>query len=148
MTTLTRWNPFRTMGRFDPASDLEEMLRVFSLRPLMKELDNAAPELRIDVQEDGNTYRVKVDVPGVSKDDIQVFLEGNQVRIEAEFKREDTGENRQQVYAERCVGKSFRAFGLPHEIDADKSEAHHDGGVLTLTLPKKNSGQQKRLAIN
>ena len=147
MTMLTRWNPFRTMARFDPARDFDEISRGLSLWPLMKELETTVPDLRIDVQEDETDYRVKVDAPGVKKDDIQVFVEGNQVKIEADFKREETNQDRKQVHTERYVGKTYRAFGLPQEIDAEKSEAQYDNGVLTLTLPKKNSGQEKRVAI-
>lgn len=148
MTMLTRWNPFRTMSRFDPTGDFEDLFRGLSLRPFMKEIDSALPDLRIDVQEDEKNYRVKVDAPGVKKDDIKVFVDGNQVKIEADFKREETSEDSKQVYTERCAGKSYRAFGLPQEVDPDKSEAQYDDGVLTLTLRKKSNGQEKQLSIN
>ena len=148
MTMLTRWNPFRSVARFDPNSDFEDMFRGLSLRPFLRELENSVPDLRIDVQEDEKNYCVKIDVPGAKKDDIQVSIDGNQVRVEAEIKSEETHEDRKQVHTERYVGKSYRAFGLPQEVDADKSEAQYDDGVLTLTLPKKNNGQAKRIAIN
>lgn len=148
MTMLTRWNPFRSAARFDLTSDFEDLFRGLSLRPLLRELENAAPDLRIDVQEDEKNYCVKIDVPGAKKDDIQVSIDGNQVCVEAEIKTENTHEDRKQVHTERYVGKTYRAFGLPQEVDADKSEAQYDDGVLTLTLPKKNNGNAKRVAIN
>lgn len=148
MTTLTRWNPFRTAARFDPTTDFEDLFRSLSLRPLAREMENAVADLRMDVQEDDTAYRVKVDVPGAKKEDIQVSVEGNQVTIEAESRREETREDRKQIHTERYVGKSYRAFGLPQEVDSDKCKAQYDDGVLTLTLPKKGNGQAKRLAIN
>ena len=148
MTTLTRWNPFRTAARFDPTADFEDLFRSLSLRPLVREMENAVADLRIDVQEDDTAYRVKIDVPGARKEDIQVSVEGNQVTIEAESKREEPRENRKQIDTERYVGKSYRAFGLPQEVDSDKCEAQYENGVLMLTLPKKRNGQGKRLAIN
>ena len=148
MTTLTRWNPFRTAARFDPTADLEDLFRTLSLRPLVREMENAVADLRMDVQEDETAYRVEVDVPGAKKEDIQVSVEGNQVTIEAEVKREQTREDRKQLHTERYIGKSYRAFGLPQEVDSDKCEAQYEGGVLTLTLPKKGSGQGKRLTIS
>lgn len=148
MTMLTRWNTFRSVARFDPSGDFEDLFRGLSLRPFLRELESSAPDLRIDVQEDEKNYRVKIDVPGAKKDDIQVSIDGNQVRVEAEIKSEETHEDRKQVYTERYVGKSYRTFGLPQEVDADNSEAQYDGGVLTLTLPKKSNDQAKRIAIN
>lgn len=148
MTMLTRWNPFRTATRFDPATDFEDLFRGLSLRPLVRELENAVSDLRMDVQEDDKAYRVEVDVPGAKKEDIQVTVEGNQVTVEADIKREETREDRKQIHTERYVGKSYRAFGLPQEVDSDKCEAQYDDGVLTLTLPKKSNGQSKRVAIN
>lgn len=148
MTTLTRWSPFRTMARFDPTGDFEDLFRGLSLRPLVRELENTVSDLRMDVQEDDKNYRVKIDVPGAKKDDIQVSIDGNQVTVEAEVKREETREDQKQIHTERYVGKSYRAFSLPQEVDHDKCEAQYDDGVLTLTLPKKGNGQAKRLAIN
>lgn len=148
MTMLTRWNPFRSVARFDPNSDFEDLFRGLSLRPFLRELEKSVPDLRIDVQEDEKNYRVKIDVPGAKKDDIQVSIDGKLVRVEAEIKSEETHEDRKQVHTERYVGKSYREFGLPQEVDADKSEAQYDDGVLTLTLPKKNGGHAKRIAVN
>jgi HSP20 family protein len=147
MSMLTRWNPFRQPGRFDPVTDIDDLFRGFNLRPFLREIENA-PEMRLDVNEDDKAYRVTVDIPGVKKEDIEVSVEGNQVSIQAESKREESRISGKELHNERYIGRSYRAFTLPQEVDRDKCEAQYDSGVLTLTLPKKSNGQAKRLPIH
>lgn len=147
MTSLTRWNPFRPLQRFDPVNDIEDLFRNLSLRPMLRDFE-PAPEIRMNVDEDEKAYLVSADIPGVNKDDIDVSVEGNQVTIQAEVKRDETRKSAKEIHSERFVGRSYRAFTLPQEIDSAKCEAKYDNGVLTLTLPKKPNGQTKRLPIH
>ena len=50
MSTLTRFNPFRTMARLDPAADFDDMLRNFTLRPFLREAESTLSDMRMDVQ--------------------------------------------------------------------------------------------------
>lgn len=147
MTSLTRWNPFRPLQRFDPVNDIEDLFRNLSLRPMLRDFE-PAPEIRMNVDEDEKAYVVSADIPGVNKDDIDVSVEGNQVTIQAEVKRDETRKSAKEIHSERFVGRSYRAFTLPQDIDSAKCEAKYDNGVLTLTLPKKSNGQSKRLPIH
>lgn len=148
MNALTHWNPFRSGPRFDLGADIDDLFRGFPLRPLMRDAEAASSEMRLDVQEDDNSYCVTADLPGIKKKDIQITTEGNQVTIEAESKREETKTERKQLHTERYYGKIYRSFTLPQDIDSAKSTASYDGGVLTLTLPKKNGGVSKRISVN
>jgi len=147
MALPTRWNPLRQMTRFDPLSDFDEIFRGLAARPMSREFEKAM-EMRLDVIEDDKSYRVSVDMPGVKKSDIDVSVEGNQVTISAELKREATNENERELYTERYSGKAYRSFSLPFEVDSTKSEARYDGGVLMLTLPKKASSVSKHLSVH
>lgn len=82
------------------------------------------------------------------KEHIDVNVQGNQVVISAEVKREQNKERERQVYSERYEGRAFRSFSLPVEVDSDAAKAECDGGVLRLTLPKKVGNGGKRLPIN
>lgn len=147
MTTLTRWNPFKQpMARMDPISDFEDMFRGFGLRPLMRDVETP-PELRMDVTEDDKSYLVKVDVPGVKKEDIEVSIDGAQVLISAEIRRETKKEEGKQIHAERYYGNTYRTFTLPHEVDDSKARAQYDNGVLNLVLPKKAGTRSHKIAI-
>ena len=147
MTLPTRWNPLRQITRFDPLADFDELFRGLATRPMSREFEKAM-EMRLDVIEDDKTYKVKIDMPGVKKDDIDVSVEGNQVTISAEIKREKTEENERELYSERYSGKAYRSFSLPFDVDSTKSEAKYDGGVLMLTLPKKSTSVSKHLAVH
>ena len=147
MTSLTRWNPFRTLQRLDPVTDIDDLFRNFPFRPMMRDVD-AAPDIRLNVSEDERAYFVSAEIPGVSKEDIEITVEGSQVSLSAEVKREQTRESARELHSERLVGRSYRAFALPQEIDSAKCEAHYENGVLSLTLPKKSNGRSARVQIN
>ena len=146
MSQLTRWNPFRQLAQIEPFADVEGLLRGFHLPTFPREYERAM-EMRMDVSEDDDAYTVKVDVPGVKKEAIDVSIDGNQVSIRAEVEKMNGHGKDKALYSERFSGQAFRSFSLPGEVDQAKAHAEYDGGVLTLTLPKK-AGTGKRLAIN
>ena len=147
MSTLTRFNPFRSMARFDPAAEFDDLFRNFPLRPLMRDMETTLSEMRMDVQEDDAGYRVTLDVPGARKEDIEVSVDGSRVTVQAEVKREEKQEGK-DLHVERYSGRTYRSFTLPQEIDRESCNAHYENGVLTLTLPRKGEGQAKRLTVN
>lgn len=147
MTLPTRGNPFRQLTRLDPYSDFEELLRGLGTHSIMRDYDRSL-DMRLDVNEDDKAYVINIDIPGVKKDDIDVIVEGNQITVSAEIKREQSQGKGKEIYSERYVGKTYRSFSLPTEVDSTHSEARYDGGVLTLTLPKRAGNGSKRLSIN
>ena len=94
--------------------------------------------IKVDVAEKDGAYVVRAEIPGVAKDDIQVSIEGNQVTIGAEVKRESEKKDGERVlHSERYYGSAFRSFTLPAELDEAASTAKYENGVLELTLAKK-----------
>ena len=90
-----------------------------------------APEIKMDVSEDEKGYRVKAEIPGVKKEDIKVSIDGNQVSIGAEVKKETEEKKGETVIrSERYYGNQFRAFTLPQDIDQSKAEAKYEDGLL------------------
>jgi HSP20 family protein len=119
------------------------------LPPLWMDTEDSPPTIKIDVDEADNRYLVKADIPGVSKDDIRVDVDGNMVSIEAQVRREKTDEkNGKPIRTERYVGMMSRAFTLPADVDIAKTEAKYADGVLFLTLPKLATAASHRVAIN
>ena len=126
------------LTRFDPFYDLAE--EVFK---------GVAPSrMKVDVAEKNGAYTVTADLPGVKKEDIQITIDGPQVTLAAEVKREKetTGEER-VLHTERVFGRVSRSFTLPQELDEGKAEAKFRDGVLDLTLPKKAAAQRKQITI-
>ncbi len=120
------------------------------MRPVSYDGRNAleTPRLKVDVTEKNGAYMVTADLPGVKKEDIQVAIDGAQVTLTAEVKREkDVVEGARVLHAERSFGKVCRSFELPQELDEAKAEAKFRDGVLELTLPKKAAAARKSIAI-
>ena len=139
MTRVQVYDPFSGSG-------IDDLFRGF-FAPVRREAAGAAP-VRIDVTENDKGYVVKAEVPGVKKEDIHVTIEGNQVSISAEVKREsEKKEGDRVLHTERYYGSVFRSFTLPTELDESSSEAKYDGGVLELKLAKKPAIAGKRLSI-
>ena len=147
MTLPIHWNPFRQLGRFEPFGDIEDLVRGFASSSLSREYQRAM-DMRLDVNEDDRQYVVNIDMPGVRKDDIDIAIDGNQVTVAAEVNKELSQGKGKELYSERYSGKAFRSFALPADVDGDKSEAKYDGGVLTMTLPKKSGNGTHRLPVN
>jgi HSP20 family protein len=107
------------------------------------------PPIRFDVRETGEAYTVNAELPGVKKEDIHVEVEGNEVTISAETRREtEPKDGDKWLRTERYFGKSARRFALPQELDQTKAAARFIDGVLELTLPKKAVTGGRKLEIN
>lgn len=133
-------------------SPLDELLNGFFVRPMNVQTRAAATErplpFRMDVYENENAYRVVADLPGVRKEDVNITIDGAEVTITAEAKREETaGDAEKALLSERFAGKYHRAFTLGHEIDDGNAQARYHDGVLELTLPKSPHAMPKRLTI-
>jgi HSP20 family protein len=147
MANITRFDPFNELARFDPMRDMNDFFQGFRLRPVVRDL-GIEPQIKLDVSEEDKAYTVKAEIPGVKKEDIQVSIDGNQVSISAEVKQEkEEKEGEKLVRSERYYGKQYRSFSLAHDIDQAKAEAEYHDGVLQLTLPKKNGGEAKKIAV-
>lgn len=148
MAALTHFNPFRNLARADSPAFFDDLFRNFALSPAWRESALAIPDMPIDITEDDKAYRIKAEVPGVNKDDIEVSVEGNQVSISAEVKKDAEKKDEREIIVERLYGKAYRTFSLPGEVDGSRTEARYDKGVLLLTLPKKENGSARKITVS
>lgn len=126
---------------------LDDAFRSF-MRPYRWEPTAEVPSIRIDVTETDAEYLVKADIPGVRKEDIHVEIEGAQVMITVETKKEPAPVKEGRVLrTERAFGFASRMFSLGFEIDRTKAVAKYVDGVLTLTLPKLVSAHAHPLVV-
>ena len=139
MNNLTRY------GLFDDV--FNDFAKGFFLKPMVME-NQPELQVRIDVKEDKDAYKVHADLPGMKKDDIQVTVDGNVVTIRAETKRSTEQKDGEKILrTERYEGTVSRSFQLPYEIDMTAAEAKYQDGVLDLTLPKRAAAGGKQLTI-
>ncbi|MGB9093406.1 MAG: Hsp20/alpha crystallin family protein [Gallionella sp.] len=156
MSNLTRFNPFNELARidplltrFDPFRDMDDMFGNLMMRPILRELSEAEPQIKMDVKESDGNYVVHAEIPGVKKDDIHVTIDGNRVSISAEVKQEkEVKEGERVIRSERSYGMASRSFSLADEVDQGKAQAKYADGVLELTLPKKTGSSRKEISIS
>ena len=105
MANVTRWDPFE--------DSFDDLVKGFFLRPMRFEQQDPV-RIKVDVKEDTTSYVVLAEIPGVRKDDIQVSIDGNQVAISAEVKRQkEEKQGEKALRTERYYGKVYRSFALP-----------------------------------
>lgn len=101
----------------------------------------------VDVYEDKENVFVKAEIPGMKKEEVEVYLTGESLNIAGERKTE-TEEKSGEIYcAERYFGRFHRSVSLPAAVDATKIHAHYKDGILTVTCPKTDEAKQKHVTI-
>ena len=142
MNKLVNYDPLREID-----AGMDEIFRGF-FRPVRWEGAPAPVTIKMDVTETADGYLVHAEMPGMKKEFINVEIEGDQVTITGEVKREwEKKEGEKLLRSERYYGNVFRSFTLPHELDETKCIAKYEGGVLELKLVKKAGVAGKKLPV-
>jgi HSP20 family protein len=102
----------------------------------------------MDIAESDAGYTLSFDLPGISKEQVKVSIEGRSVSVEASQGDEaDSKDSERVVHRERSVTRFARKVSLPVELDAAASQARFENGVLTLTVAKKVADAARQLTI-
>ncbi len=100
-----------------------------------------------DVAEHDNEYVVRLELPGVKKDDVKITMRENVLTISGEKRQEkETGEASHHR-VERVYGSFQRSFTLPTNVKADRIDAEYKDGVLNITLPKAEEAKPKQIEV-
>ena len=101
----------------------------------------------VDIYETENELVLKADVPDVDLKDIDVRVENQTLTISGErkFEQENTGKGYHRI--ERSYGSFVRSFAVPNSFDTDKIGAGFKNGVLTVTLPKKETAKPRQVKV-
>lgn len=151
---LIRWQrpvltPWTSLGRLTDLRD--EIDRLFEsplseLTRASKLLSGWSPTL--DVFENKDNFVVKVELPGMTKEDIEVSLHDGSLSISGERKSEKKHEDAEVYRAERYFGRFQRTVTLPAPVASDKVQAQYKEGVLTITLPKTEESKPKQIDVS
>lgn len=104
--------------------------------------------MKVDLTENDKNFILKADLPGVSKEDIQVTFKDGLLTIEVESKKEQqsNSDNGEKVWRmERSFSRKTRSFNFEHKLNEEAIKANYEHGVLTLELPKKEVNETKKL---
>jgi HSP20 family protein len=138
MTTITRIDPFR---------ELASLFENFAEGTGKSQIQSGTFVPPVDVYEDEHTLILKLDVPGVSEEDLDVQLENNTLTVKGErrFEKEEKEENFHRI--ERRYGSFLRTFRVPNTIDSEHVDAQYEKGVLKLTFARKAEAKPKQIRI-
>ena len=150
--SLVRWNPARELAAWP--SDLfgiqREMNKMFDgvFRGTGDEdysFSSWTPA--VDIAEHDDEYLVKVELPGVNKDEVKLTLENNILTIRGEKKQEKETKKENYHRVERSYGSFQRSFTLPAAVKSDKIDASYKDGILTVSLPKVEEAKPKQIEV-
>jgi HSP20 family protein len=139
-----------TSERAQPLSDVERLRRMldqtfgsFGLPALATESVGWAPP--IDIEEQDDAYVIEAEVPGVTKDDVNIELISNELMVTGEIKeREREGILRKRT---RRIGRFEYRVRLPEQVDPDSVEAKLKDGVLSVRVPKHEQAERRKIQV-
>lgn len=147
MSNLTRWEPAREMMTLRDAMDrlFDEALT----RPLsfIGEGEPTASSPPIDMYQTDNDVVVRVAVPGIKTDDVQIDISGDILTIKGVVKHEEEKKEKSWYIREQRWGAFERSIRLPTGVIADRAKAEFENGILTINLPKSKEGRPKTITI-
>ncbi len=109
------------------------------------DLGNWSP--RADIRESESAFTVELDLPGMSKDDININYHDGVLAISGDREFKNTEEDSNLYRYERLYGKFSRSFAIGKAIDADKISATYTDGVLVVTVPKTEESKPRRITV-
>jgi len=156
--TLIRWRPLHDVTAWNPGSDLwgefsnmhHDIDRMFDrfLQGGTSNDGNVSSWLpAVDIVERDADYVVKIEVPGVKKEDIKITVADDVLTIRGEKKQEKESKEKNYHRVERAYGSFQRSFTLPSFVQSDKIKASYDNGVLTIALPKVEEAKPKEIEV-
>lgn len=102
----------------------------------------------VDVFEENNDIKVKAQVPGIPPENIDIEVEDSSLTLSGETAQR-AEETKGNVYRQEiCYGRFFRRIPLPTDVQADKAKADFQDGLLTVTLPKSEEVQRRKIKVS
>ena len=103
----------------------------------------------VDIKETDEEYQVIADLPGISKDALEISVVDDVLNIVVN-REEDNEENVEGrvIRKERVRGKSTRSFKLSDSVDSENIQASYKDGVLSITVPKKAPVQSRKIEVS
>lgn len=139
--SLIPWNPFRDMDHIS-----REMESFMDRAPFGFLGRGNSP--RVDVYETKENVVIKAEVPGVAKEDLNIHMDENSIRLSGQAKK-DTEFKDEDVYrSERFFGSFSRIIPLPAEVKSDEAKAEYKDGILKISVPKLDSSKRRSRRID
>ncbi|HHU49585.1 MAG: Hsp20/alpha crystallin family protein [Caldicoprobacterales bacterium] len=137
---LIPWNPFR---------DLDNVNRDFgSFFDFPNRFLGGMSTPKVDVYQTEKDVVVKAEIPGVSKEDLNLYVDENSVRLSGQTRKENEFKEENAYRAERMYGSFSRVIPMPTEVKSDETQAEYKDGILTVRIPKMQPSKPKGRRID
>src|SRR5229473_4450551 len=145
MTMITRIDPFRELASLQDR--FTSLFENFAETPGKEQLAAGSFVPAVDVYEDEHNLVLKLEIPGVNEEDLNVSLENNTLTVQGErkFEKEEKEENFHRI--ERRYGSFLRTFRVPNTVDSEHVDAQYEKGVLKLSFAKRAEAKPKQIKI-
>ena len=149
---LERWFDNKSLSPFRDFSQVQESFdRLFNEFMNLKKtngMQSLSFSPSCEITEEDNSYILKFDLPGVTKNQVKVEADKDQLTIRAERKEEKKSETKKKYLSELYYGSYTRSFTLPSPVDEKKVDAKFENGVLTVKVPKTEALKAKQIPIH
>lgn len=147
-TAMTRWNPTASFVPYrDPFARLLEGFLGENLAP-SEDVSNRTWMPAVNIRETDHAFFVEAELPGMTKEDIDITLENNILKLSGERRFEKDVSEKNYHRVERSYGNFLRTFSLPSEVEAEGVKASFKDGVLTIEIPKAEQAKPRKIAIH
>jgi len=145
MANMTRRSSNRTLRNLQ--REVDSLFDRFFDRATGEDSTSAVWAPQTDLMETDDAFQLRLDVPGMSTDDIAINLQNGTLTVSGERTSERTDEGEEYVRVERAFGTFHRTFSLPDAVDADNIEATYENGVLSIHVPKTEESTRRQIEI-
>jgi HSP20 family protein len=150
--TLIRFNPMRDLVDFEREfskmfNSFENHFGISKSKEEENEYENAVWMPLTDIFEDKDMYTLKLDLPGIKKEDVKISFVDSRLSISGERSQESEHKDSKCHRIERSFGKYYRSFNLPEHVQSEKINAEFKDGQLTISVPKAEAAKPKEIEI-
>lgn len=114
----------------------------------LNRLGTNLPAMSCEISEAEKAYLARFDMPGIQKENVKIEIDGNVLTVSAERREEIPSDDSKKHVSEIRYGSYSRSFTIPSAIDEEKIDAKFDNGVLTISLPKAEVSEPRKIAIH
>ena len=142
---VSSWDPFRELAGLQER--LDRMFRDIDRTRMQQNFISSQWTPPVDIFEAKDLFVIKVEIPEVDRESIDISMERGELTITGERKLEQGTESEQYLRMERGYGTFTRSFSLTKTIDASEIRASVKDGILRIELPKKEEIKPKQIII-
>ena len=143
---LTRWEPYRDVLALQ--NRMNSIFQEFSRNGDTEQTATVSFVPPVDIYEDEHKLVLKLEIPGIRQEDLDVRMENTTLSVKGERSFEAEGKEENFHRVERRYGSFYRAFTVPTTIDPESIKADYDAGILRLELQKRPETKPKQVKVN